>query len=435
MFNRRQTDDRSSIVRSALTAGIVALGVAIGIGRFAFTPLLPLMLRDGLLDAPAGAEWAAANYLGYLVGALIAGRMQRRLQQNLAVALLGIVISTALITGVHSSIAGVALRFVAGIFSAWVLVLASSLCLGTLERSGASHFGAWIFTGVGVGITVAGVLAWLGGAQPAQWLWLELGALAAIGTIHVLRTLRHMSDGPMAMDSGPTAPRRGHAGLVACYGSFGFGYIIPATFLPALAHAQIRNPYLFGLTWPIFGAAATLSVAIVARALSVVSRQRIWAVAQALMALGTALPVFTQRLGSLALSALLVGGTFMVATMAGLQLARELVPTHPTALIARMTAAFAVGQIAGPVLIGLYPASAATPWGGLTFASALAAALLAATAAWLWNYDSGTGVEQRTGHTAGHRPGPPVAPIRNREDAATLGSTDKKGCWVVMDTD
>ena len=53
-------------------SGIVALAVAMGIGRFAFTPLMPLMMRDGTLSAAAGAEWAAANYGGYLVGALTA---------------------------------------------------------------------------------------------------------------------------------------------------------------------------------------------------------------------------------------------------------------------------------------------------------------------------------------------------------------------------
>jgi hypothetical protein len=57
-----------------VSGGVVALAVAMGIGRFAFTPLLPLMLRDGTLDAAGAAEWAAANYIGYLIGALTAGR-------------------------------------------------------------------------------------------------------------------------------------------------------------------------------------------------------------------------------------------------------------------------------------------------------------------------------------------------------------------------
>jgi len=383
-----ELDDWPSVAaRSALSVGIVALAVAIGIGRFAFTPLMPLMIRDRMVDASTGAEWAAANYLGYLVGALTAARMNRLMKRNLSFALGGVAVSTAAVAFIHTSLAGAALRFVAGIFSAWVLVLASSLCLATLAREGVSKLGAWIYTGVGIGITLAGVLAWLGGAQSAWLLWLELGALAAIGAVYVVKAIPHTSDGPAASVSGGSGPVRGYTGLIICYGTFGFGYIVPATFLPALAHAQVKNPLVFGLTWPVFGIAAAVSVAIVARLLSAVPRRRVWAMAQGLMALGTALPVFTQRLGSLTSSAMLVGGTFMVTTMAGLQLARESVPANPTPLLARMTAAFAAGQIAGPVLVRLFPVQPAQPWGGLTFASALATVLLAGTGIWLWRLD------------------------------------------------
>ena len=51
-----------------VSSGIVALAAAMGVGRFAFTPLMPLMMRDGTLSATAGAEWAAANYGGTLLG-------------------------------------------------------------------------------------------------------------------------------------------------------------------------------------------------------------------------------------------------------------------------------------------------------------------------------------------------------------------------------
>lgn len=388
MHDRYEPDQRASIaVRSAVSVGIVALAVAMGIGRFAFTPLLPLMVRDRVIDAPTGAEWAAANYLGYLVGALSAGPMNRGMKRNLSLALVGVAISTALVAFVHTSLAGAALRFVAGIFSAWVLVLASSWCLATLDRHGVSQLGAWIYTGVGIGITLAGVLAWLGGLQPAWLLWLELGALAALGTGWVAKAMPHVSDAPVRGGPGGSPPVRGYTDLIICYGIFGFGYIVPATFLPALARAQVSNPLVFGLTWPVFGIAGAVSVAIVAQLLSTVPRRRVWAVAQGLMALGTALPAFTQRLGSLTLSALLVGGTIMVTTMAGLQLARELAPANPTPLLARMTAAFAAGQVAGPVLVRLFPVQPSQPWSGLVFVSILAAVLLAATATWLWRSD------------------------------------------------
>jgi MFS family permease len=373
-------------VRVVVYIGIVALATALGIGRFAFTPLLPLMQRDGSLDASTGAEWAAANYAGYLIGAMIAARLSTHLIRNLRLALVGIVASTALIAVGQTPWVGIALRFVAGILSAWILVWASGWCLATLARAAASHLGAWIYTGVGIGITMAGTLVWLGGQQSARLLWLELGALALVGSAYVLWQSRNALEVAAATvrSSAPRDAAARHTGLVLCYGAFGFGYIVPATFLPALARAQIKNPLVFGLTWPVFGMAATLSVALVARRMSRLPRRRIWAAAQAIMALGTGLPAITRGLVSLTISAALVGGTFMVATMAGLQLARELAPENPTSLLARMTAAFAAGQIAGPMLVRLVSAHSSQGWDGMIFASRIAAGVLAASAAWLW---------------------------------------------------
>jgi len=366
--------------------GIIALAVAMGIGRFAFTPLLPLMLRDGTIDAGTGAEWAAANYCGYLIGALTASRLSRHLRHHLGVALFGVALSTLLVAFIQAAWLGAALRFAAGAFSAWVLVLASSWCLAALARRQASHIGAWIYTGVGIGIALAGMLAWLGGHQPARLLWLELGLLAGIGAVYVVITMPASSNllSSAATTRASMGTPRDHFSLVICYGAFGFGYIVPATFLPQMAHEQVADPLVFGLTWPLFGLAAALSVAISARLLSAVPRRRAWAAAQATMAIGTGLPVVTHSLWSLVIAAILVGGTFMVATMAGLQLALELVPHHPTPLVARMTAAFAVGQIAGPVLVHLLAIKRVAGLDGTALASAAATVLLIVTAIWIW---------------------------------------------------
>jgi len=368
-----------------VAVGIVSLAVAMGIGRFAFTPLLPLMLRDGTINAGAGADWAASNYIGYLIGALTAARMGRHVVRTLRLALVGVVASTALPAVVHGLLLGAALRWAAGVFSAWVLVLASSLCLAELARHGAGRLGAWIYTGVGIGIALTGIVTWLGGLQPAWLLWLELGAMAAIGTAYTIVRLPPGGDTlGVGGAAAPSSRAQKHTALVICYGTFGFGYIVPATFLPALARGQVDNPLVFGLTWPVFGIAAAVSVALVARALSSAPRRRVWAVAQGVMALGTALPVLTHDLWSLALSAVLVGGTFMIATMAGLQLARELVPHNPTPLLARMTSAFAAGQIAGPLLVRVLDLQQVTSMDATTLASAIAAVLLAVTATGLW---------------------------------------------------
>ena len=118
-------------------SGIVALAAAMGIGRFAFTPLMPLMMRDGTLSAAAGAEWAAANYGGYLAGALTASWFSRDPRRGLRLSLIGVALTTlaaAWTGGQALALLGAVLRAAAGVFSAWALVCASSWCLAELAR-------------------------------------------------------------------------------------------------------------------------------------------------------------------------------------------------------------------------------------------------------------------------------------------------------------
>lgn len=377
-------------------SGLVALAVAMGIGRFAFTPLMPLMIRDATLSPAVGAEWAAANYVGYFLGALTASWFAGDPRRGLLLSLLGVALTTLAMAAIDAgtvALVGLGLRAAAGVFSAWALVCASSWCLAELARRQSGQAGAWIYTGVGLGIALAGLLTWIGGRQPTRGLWLELGVLAGAGALFVWAQSSARATGA---DTGTARisereaaamaplPRNRQVVLVVCYGTFGFGYIIPATFLPSMARALAPDPLVFGLTWPLFGFAAALSVSAVARFLPHGSRQRIWALAQGVMALGTALPLFIQTLPAIALSAILVGGTFMVTTMAGLQLAREARPDNPTPLLARMTAAFAAGQIAGPLLVRAIGSGRWGGWDALGWTGAGAALLLILTALWLW---------------------------------------------------
>ena len=80
--------------RAVVVIGLVALAIAMGIGRFAFTPMMPLMLRDGSLDAVTGTEWATANYLGYLLGALSAAWFAGMPRRGLQVGLIGVAVTT-----------------------------------------------------------------------------------------------------------------------------------------------------------------------------------------------------------------------------------------------------------------------------------------------------------------------------------------------------
>src|SRR3954454_22184241 len=115
-------------------AGLLSLAVAMGIGRFAFTPMLPLMLQAGQLDVAAGGWIAAANYAGYLVGALTAARTGWTAPRLAVIALLSTAVLTAAMALQGPVAWWAALRLLAGIASAWAFVATSVWCLGALAR-------------------------------------------------------------------------------------------------------------------------------------------------------------------------------------------------------------------------------------------------------------------------------------------------------------
>jgi predicted MFS family arabinose efflux permease len=161
--------------------------------------------------------------------------------------------------------------------------------------------------------------------------------------------------------------------LVLCYGTFGFGYIVPATFLPAAARQLVADPGVFGWTWPVFGLAAACSTAATSRAWNGLPPRKLWAGGQLVMAVGLLAPAVRMSLPTLMVSAVCVGGTFMVVTMAGLQEARRVAGHGAPRLMAAMTAAFAVGQLIGPFTVNLIRS---TGGGSVALPYAVAAASL-----------------------------------------------------------
>lgn len=341
-------------------AGMLALAAAIGIGRFAFTPVLPMMQRDLGLSMQAAGWLASANYAGYFLGALSAVWLRLAPRTIVRCAL----VVTALLTlamGLTDEVyAWLGLRLLAGIVSAWALVFSSAWVLSTLAAGGNSALGGVVFGGVGLGTALAGTLclAFLALGWSSDQAWIALGVVALLVAAAIWPAY--------ASAAAPTAPKAGtwHSSraallstrnirLIVCYGCFGFGYIIPATFIPAMARAAVPDPQLFGLAWPVFGTAALIST-LVAGPLSVrVGYRSLWVGGQLAMAAGVALPAVWPGLTAIIACALLVGGTFVVVTMAGMQEARRIAPEHATSLMAAMTAAFAAGQIIGPVLVSL----------------------------------------------------------------------------------
>ena len=357
--------------------GLLSLAAAMGIGRFAFTPLLPLMQEAFGLTLNQGAWLATANYLGYLIGATASVLLNPRAGISARWGLLAVAVSTTA-TGMTAGFeTWFVLRFVSGIGSALVLIGASSWALSHLAARSRSQASGWVFSGVGVGVFVAGIVALAAGivqADPAH-AWVLLGALCAAVAAAAWRPLSMVAAGAQAQEvQAQAAPAlvRSEWTLVACYGVFGFGYILPATFIPAAARALVNDPAVFGWTWPVFGLAAAVSTVAVSTLFRTTPPRRVAVLSLVVMAAGVIAPVIQMSVGSLMVSALCVGGTFMVMTMAGAQEARRVAVGSPTRLMAALTAAFAIGQTAGPVLVGFGDATGHA----LAIASCLAVALL-----------------------------------------------------------
>lgn len=381
------------VIRPAImicVAAMLSLAVAMGVGRFAFTPLFPLMVRDGLLPSEAGALLAASNYLGYLIGALLAARIRLTSAMLMALGLVGTVLVTAAVGWTSTIASWTALRFAAGVLSAWSLVATTTWVFGWLAAHGRPQLAGVVFSGVGLGVAGAGMYCLLA-ARPlvtADAMWVELAVLAAVAAVVPLWVSRgHPAPTAATARGTPTNPRReGPAdslGLVVCYTLFGFGYILPATYLPALARQLVDDPQVFGWAWPVFGTAAAISTVVASWGLRKLGRLQVWAGAHLVMAMGVMLPVLWASLASVVIAALLVGGTFVVITMIAMQEARSRAEGNATVILARMTAGFAFGQLMGPVVSWVLGQTTADYSTALNYALALAGAGLMLSAIYL----------------------------------------------------
>jgi predicted MFS family arabinose efflux permease len=361
-------------------AGLIAMAVGIGIGRFVYTPILPAMLADlGLSKATAGLI-ASANFAGYLVGAL--GAMRTVLPGSRRSWLLGALVLSGVTTGAmgfcSTRPAFLVLRFLGGVASAQALILSCALVLERLTELERPGLGALHFAGVGVGIAVSAVLvAFLSGDGWAM-MWQVSGAMSLVGALVVALLLPSVPDPPAVHRS--SAPMRSDPPLwrmTAAYGLFGFGYVITATFLVAIVRATPAIRDLEPVVWIVVGLAAAPSVwfwHFLGRRIGLATAFGVAALAEAAGVLASV--IWPSPVG-ICLAAALVGGTFMGLTALGLMRGRELAALgDPRRVMAAMTGAFGVGQIIGPAMAGVV----SDVTGGFLLPSVAAAGALVAAA-------------------------------------------------------
>lgn len=388
-------------------AGLLALATAMGIGRFAFTPLLPMMLSDGVINLPNASWLASANYFGYLVGALLC-TFQPWIWKRLGIRQTlvathwlrgGLVATTVLTLGMALQLpaAWPLLRFSAGVASALVFVYTSGWCLAQLARLGAPALGGVMYAGPGAGITISGLLA--SGMVALQWSaatgWLIFGVLAAVLTALVWPTFREPGRMPGvaagAQASEPSINDQAVAGrpqmlwLALAYGLAGFGYIITATFLPVIARQAMPGSAWIDFFWPLFGVGVVCGALLATRIPVAGDRRYLLAGAYVIQALGIGASLLSPSLAGFAVGSLLLGLPFTAITFFAMQEVRRLRPAAAASYMGLLTAMYGIGQIAGPPLVAWLLLRSSSLVAGFTLSLEIAAgALLAGALMYLW---------------------------------------------------
>ncbi|MCQ4242690.1 YbfB/YjiJ family MFS transporter [Stutzerimonas stutzeri] len=347
-----------------LLAGATLLLVVHGLGRFIYTPLLPWLVEDGLLTIQQGASAATWNYLGYLIGALLAVRWHRvaQIRRSLPWALALHVLSTLAQTQAESSDMLSALRLLNGISNGLVFVQAPSLILEWLARHRRVSSSGLVYLGVCVGLILSSLLVSLSngvlqGADRwwpaallsiplAWWGWRQLARLDMPD--------QEPADTTVASPSGRLLDRASTP-LFLSYAGAGMGYILPMTFLPMVAHLQMEpGSFIVGNSWLIVALATLPSPWLWNRLgarLGDITALRLSYVAQLV---GVLAILWIPGAVGILLCGILVGGTFLGTVLLTQRLARALHPHQGPRLSAALIALYSLTQLAGPWLTGVW---------------------------------------------------------------------------------
>jgi predicted MFS family arabinose efflux permease len=338
-------------------AGAFTMAATLGVDRFVYTPLLPMMQEALRFSAAQAGLIASANFAGYLAGALLAS--VARIPSGRRAWLVGALVTSAgatLAMSFWSSVPFfVAIRFIGGAAGAFAIVIATAMTVESSILTGRSGLMALHFVGVGIGIVGSATLVSLLSRHGANWRegWLAGGILS----MSCVAAVVYMTSTQTAVRRTTSAafPDKVHGcfwRLVTANGFSAFGYVTTATFLVAMVRKMPEVSYLEGWIWIVFGLATGPSILfwnVVARFTSLPTALGF---AYLTEAAGVASSLAESSAIGMVAAAVCVGATFMANTSLGMMAARILWQGDPRRPVALMTASFGVGQIVGPSLSG-----------------------------------------------------------------------------------
>lgn len=364
-----------------LFAGVLGLIVTVGVARFAYTPLLPVMQAQTWLDDQYGGWLAAVNYMGYMTGALLAASISQLATKDrlYRVYLLLAVVTTGLMGLTDNVWAWVVLRFLSGLSSSGGMLLASALILNWLIRHHHPGELGIHFLGIGSGIVFAAVVVevLVRLAVSWDWQWQVFALLAAALAVPAWVWM------PKPDASGVTAQGKALVDLppsptfywlmLLAYFCAGYGYVISATFIVDIIESSAGLKGFGQLVFLLVGVAAMPAAIFWDRLARRVGYLNALFWACGIQVLGIILPALTTSLTGAVLSALLYGGTFVGCVSLVLTMAGRFYPTKPARLMGKMTLSYGAAQIVAPALTGVLAQQQGSYELGLYLAAAVVA--------------------------------------------------------------
>lgn len=331
--------------------GLAATLIGNGIGRFAYTPLIPALIAAGWFSPAEAVYLAAANLAGYLAGALGAAPLGRRLGSIPAMRLAAIatVLSLVACAWPFSFAWYVGWRFLAGATGGVLMVLAVPAVLAVTAAERRGRAAGIVITGVGLGIAAAGtVVPALAGAGPRA-IWLGLAAIAALLAAYAWIAIP--DDG---IDRTSARQRAEPLGapillLIAAYASDALGFIPHTVFwVDYIARGLGLGLDVGGAYWALFGLGATLGPFLSGMAADRFGPGRAFVGAMAIKAAGVAVPLAGTGHAGLLVSSLVVGSLISgTTTLCSAWVADQAGLAHHRRIWGWATSAFAVAQAGG----------------------------------------------------------------------------------------
>jgi len=339
-------------------AGICSLIVTVGVARFSYSLLLPIMQDNAGLTESGGGWLATTNYMGYMLGVLLAAslhNLNHKYYLHRVYLILSIITCAAMVI-TTDMITWAVLRFIAGICASGGMIIASGLILKWLVNNNHRAELGIHFSGVGLSIIVTSLLVEVMLAMSANWQqqWLALAVMAAIVAIPAWLWMPHPSADGQAKGTAKDNPPGKNFTLLMMLAYFcaGYGYVVSSTFIVDIVEGVESLQGQGGLAFILIGLAATPAALIWDRIARNIGYLKALLAAYVLQAVGIILPAINDTLPVVILSALLFGGTFIACVSLVLTMAGKFYPSNPAKFMGTMTLAFGAAQIIAPVCTG-----------------------------------------------------------------------------------